>query len=91
MLIGLLCCSVACLELSELASLSDDTSNDCLLQLSAVSGYVTPHADSTRAPISPLGMGNPSPRIEVARVSVVPAIPQRTADDLLHLLSTLRT
>ena len=89
-LIGLLCCSMACGELSELASLRDDVSNDCTLQAYSEISEAAPVLAATATPLARPAAEKYTGAAKTVAPSPRPGAPALTAADLLHLLSIQR-
>ena len=89
-LIGLLCCSMACGELSELASLRDDISNDCTVQVCSEISEAAPVLAATAVPVALSKVDKFSGTVRAVLPSARPSAPALTAVDLLHLLSIQR-
>jgi hypothetical protein len=90
--VGLLFCTLAALELPELISLTDDTSNDFSLLDTQQETLVVVSDFHLRQPVSsPLGM-SPSSSDRKHPNGPAPVFSSvRTAKESLHLLCTLRT
>jgi hypothetical protein len=87
-LVGLLFCSLATVQITELARLADDTSNDCSLEhsLQETSSAIVRQNPEPLPKTVPTAGENERP--EVRCRTVAPTYP---ASDFLHLLCIMRT